>query len=153
LRIANSLTGQLSPEEKDVLARKYTENAVAYDLYLQGRFFWNKRNVTDMTKSVSLFEKAVETDRDYALAYAGLADAYLILAEYNGISRTEGIAKARNAAQKALSLDDRLAEAQSSLAYIYAFYDWDWASADRSFQHAIELNPNYATSRQWYSEF
>jgi DNA-binding winged helix-turn-helix (wHTH) protein/TolB-like protein/Tfp pilus assembly protein PilF len=153
LRIAHSLAGRISPQENEMLARKYTENAAAYDLYLQGRFFWNKRDITDLTKSVSLFEKAVETDPNYALAYAGLADAYLILAEYNGISRTEGIAKARNAAEKAITLDDKLAEPQTSLAYIYAFYDWNWSEADRAFQHAIELNPNYATSRQWYCEF
>lgn len=152
-RLATALTNQISPTEKNRLTSKGSENPTAQNLYQQGRFYWNKRTTEDLRKSITFFEKAIEQDQNYALAYAGLADAYLLLVEYWGILPTEGFAKARQAAQKSIELNDELAEPHTSLAYIQAFYDWDFPEAEKSFIRAISLNPNYSTARQWFGEF
>ncbi|HEY0427025.1 MAG TPA: winged helix-turn-helix domain-containing protein [Pyrinomonadaceae bacterium] len=152
-RLSNALATNISPSEKARLSKRGTENEKAYNLYLQGRFYWNKRTTGDLQKSVSYFEQAISEDSNYSTAYAGLADAYLLLVEYGGIFPTEGFAKARNAAVKAIELDGELAEAHTSLGYIQAFYDWNFSESENSFRRAIELNPNYPTARQWFSEF
>ncbi len=127
----------------------------AYELYLRGRYCWNKRTEEGYDKAIQFFERAIAVQPDYAQAYAGLADSYAFLTGWKkrGLSRTETIALARSNAQRALQLDDTLAEAHASLASISYVYDWDWPLAEKEFQRAIELNPNYATAHHWYAYY
>jgi len=129
------------------------ETYEAYDLYLKGRYFWNKRTEEGFRRAVEHFEQAADKDPTYARAYAGLADAYALLSSYSLGPPTELMPKARSAALRALELDDRLAEAHTSLALIHENFDWDWPSAEKEFRRAIELDPNYATAHHWYAEF
>ena len=152
-QVTNALELKLSGKEKDQLTKRYTENREAYDAYMRGRYLWNKRNPKDFKRSLDLFQKAIELDPNYALAYTGIADCYHLFAEYRMMPVNEGFAKARSAARKALEIDDALAEAHTSLGYILAFYDWDFKSAEKEFKRAIELNPNYSTAYQWYAEY
>jgi len=117
---------------------------------LKGRFFWNKRTGDDLKKSIDYFQQAIAADPNYALAYAGVADAYVFLPGYTAGSPQDCYPKAKAAAKKALKLDDTLAEAHTTLAIALLLYDFDFAQAIREFQHAIELNPNYATAHQQY---
>jgi TolB-like protein/Tfp pilus assembly protein PilF len=149
--ISEQLRLALTGEEKSSLARRQTENAEAYDLYLRGRHFWNKRNEKGARKAVEFFLSAVEADPDYALAYAGLADAYHLLCGLGILAPREGYPKAKAAALTALAKDERLAEAHASLGIIGLRYDWDWPAAERELKRAIALNPNYAPARHWYS--
>ena len=125
----------------------------AYDLYLKGRYFWNKRTPEGFDRAVECFERAIEKDPSYAPAYTGLADSYALMSSYGVVSPKEVMPKARAAAQKAIALDDKLAEAHASLAVIAQNYDWDWATAEKEYRRAIELDPNYATAHHWYAEF
>src|SRR3989440_1087841 len=158
--IAQEITGNLrlklsGPEQSRVI-KHYTENPEAYQLYLKGRFYWNRRTEDGARKGIEYFQLAIEKDPGYALAYTGLADCYSILGtSYNvaSLSPSEAIPKAKIAATKALEMDDTLAEAHSSLAYIRFNYDWDWAGAEREFKRAIELDPNYANAHHWYSHY
>jgi len=150
-KVATSLVQQMGGDEQKRLYKRYTENAEAYQFYLRGRFHWNKRNPQDLQKSIEYFEQAIALDPDYALAFSGLADTYSLLANAGAPSR-ELIPKAREAVLKALSLDNELAEAHSALGQILIYYDYDYAGAEREHKRAIELNPNYATAHQWYSE-
>ena len=152
-RLALELAVNLTGEEKRDLTKRYTDDAEAYQLYLKGRYLWNKRTAGDLKKSVASFEQAVEHDPRFALAYAGLADSYNLLSDYESLPAEETYPQAKAAAAKALELDGELAEARTSLAYIEAFYEWDWARAEMQFKSAIELNPNYATAHQWYAEY
>jgi tetratricopeptide (TPR) repeat protein len=124
----------------------------AYDLYLQGRYFWNKRTAQGLQQAVEYFQQAIAKDPDYARAYAGLADSYALMSAYTVSPPSEIIPKARAAALKALELDEKLAEAHASLALIAQNYDWDWQSAEKEYRRAIELDPNYATGHHWYAE-
>ena len=154
--ISEQVVAALLPQlgKAPTLAGKpYTKDANAYRLYLQGRYFWNKRTVKSLNKSIEYFEQAIAVDPNYALAFTGLADCHQLLAEYQATSPQEGFTKARDAAKKALEIDDQLAEAHTSLAYTLAFYDWNWAGAEHEFKRAIELDPNYATAHQWYAEY
>ena len=128
------------------------QNYQAYDLYLRGQFFFNRRTAPDLEKAISLFQQAVEKDPDYARAYAGLAASYAVLPGYSETPQGEFISKGRTAALKALQLDEGSAEAHTALALIVQSYDWDWQTAERGFRRAIELNPNYATAHHWYAE-
>jgi TolB-like protein/Tfp pilus assembly protein PilF len=150
--IADSLKAKLTRSERQAIAVRPTANLEAYELYLKGRFFWNKRTGADLRKAIDYFNDAVAKDPNYALAYAGLADCYDLLHEYSEISPKESYPKAKAAAIKALELDDALGEAHTSLAYSLVNYDWDWRSAEREYQRALQLNPNYATAHQWYAE-
>ncbi len=152
-RVAEALAPKLTGEERRRLTKHDTENTVAYQLYLEGRYFWNKRSEEGFKKALHHFDQAIEADPNYALAYIGLADAYTMLADYDWLTPTDACAKAKAAATKALEIDDTLAEGHASLADIRRFYDWDWAGAEREYKRAIELNPNYATAHQWYGEF
>lgn len=125
----------------------------AYDLYLKGRYFWNKRTPEGFQQAVDHFRRATERDPACARAYAGLADSYALMSSYSQGPPGELVPKARAAALRALELDERLAEAHTSLALIQENYDWDWRSAEKSFRRAIELDPNYATAHHWYAEF
>jgi DNA-binding winged helix-turn-helix (wHTH) protein/TolB-like protein/Tfp pilus assembly protein PilF len=152
-QVARALTLTLSSAEKELLVKRYTENSEAYQLYLKGRYFWNKRTVEGLMKGISYFNEAVEKDQSYALAYVGLADSYSLLSDYNGLPPNEAYPQAKRAAERALELDDQLAEAHAALAFIKASYDWDWPGAEREYRRAIELNPNYETAHQWYAEY
>jgi TolB-like protein/DNA-binding winged helix-turn-helix (wHTH) protein/Flp pilus assembly protein TadD len=124
----------------------------AYDLYLKGQYFWNKRTAQDFRQAIDYFQQATSKDPNYARAYAGLADSYALIGGYSGRPQTEFIPKARAAALRALELDENLPEAHTALALIVQNYDWDWQTAEKEFRRAIELNPNYATAHHWYAE-
>jgi len=145
--IVDKLRLKVSGQEQG-LAKHYTESNEAYQLYLKGRFQWHKRTNEALKKSIDYFNQAIERDPSFALAYAGLADCYVVPAYM--LPPGEKIPKAKMAAMKALELDDTLAEAHTSLARAMTTYDWDWRGAEREFQRAIELNPNYAIAHQWY---
>jgi serine/threonine protein kinase/Tfp pilus assembly protein PilF len=151
--IAQALQIRLSPDEKQNLKKRFTENTGAYQLYLQGRFFWNKRSEEGLKTAIKYFEEAIERDPHYALAWAGIADSYSLLGEFGNISRKELYPKAEAAVNKALEIDDRLAEVHTSLASILMFRKWDWANSEKEFKLALELNPNYATAHHWYSQW
>jgi tetratricopeptide (TPR) repeat protein len=128
----------------------YTESNEAYQNYLKGRFYWNKRNAEAFKKSIEYFNQAIERDPSFAQAYAGLADTYALLPFYSVSLPQESYPKAKAAAKKALEIDDTLAEAHASLAHALFQYDWNLPESNREFQRAIELNSNYATAHQWY---
>jgi tetratricopeptide (TPR) repeat protein len=123
----------------------------AYELYLKGLFFWNKRTAADLRTAIQYFNQAVGKDPSYALAYAGLADSYSLLPGYGAASPADSFPQARAAAKKALEFDDTLAEAHTSLANVLS-HDFDFEQSVKEFERAIELNPNYATARHWYGE-
>ncbi len=148
--IAETLQAKLSGSEQHAIAARPTENTEAHQLYLKGRFFWNKRTAADLRKSIDYFNQAIATDPKYALAYAGVADAYVLLPGYTGGAPRDCYPKAKAAAKKALELDDTLAEAHTTLAMAIWSYEFDFAQANREFQRAIEVNPNYATAHQQY---
>jgi serine/threonine protein kinase/Tfp pilus assembly protein PilF len=150
--VADNLKAKLTRSERKAMAVQPTANAEAYELYLKGRFFWNRRTGADLRKAIDDFNDAIAKDPKYALAYAGLADCYDLLHEYSELSPRESYPKAKAAAIKALEFDDTLGEAHTSLAYSLLNYDWDWRSAEREYRRAIQLNPNYATAHQWYAE-
>jgi tetratricopeptide (TPR) repeat protein len=141
---------ELTPKEKVQLLKKPTENLEAYNLYLRGRFFWNKRTKIGFNRAIEYFEQAIEKDSSYPLAYAGLADCYNLLGWYNYLSPKEALPIGKEAAEQAILIDDSLAEAHTSLAWIKLTYDWDWQGAEKEFKRAIQLSPNYATAHQWY---
>ncbi len=148
--IADTLQAKLSGSEKHAIAARPTENSEAHQLYLKGRFFWNKRTGSDLKKSIDYFEQAIAADPNYALAYAGVADGYVWLSGYTAGTPRDCYPKAAAAAKKALELDDTLAEARTSLALAIWLYDLDSSQAIREFQRAIELNSNYAIAHQQY---
>ncbi len=137
-------------------AKHYTESNEAYQLYLKGRFYWNKRTQEGMQKSLEYFQQAIERDPSFALAYSGLADAYDLLGASDAMGDmlpNEAMPKAKAAALKALEIDDTLAEPHVSLARVKYYYDRDWAVAEREYKRAIELNPNYPTAPHWYAVY
>ena len=150
--IARSLRIQVGGREQQLFAKRQTTDPRAYELYLKGRFQWNKRNAEGMYAAIALFNRAIEIDPQYALAYAGIADCYNLLDIWANLPTSETFPRAKAAAQKALSIDDQLAEAHTSLAYAIHTYERDWPAAERAYKRAIELNPNYATAHQWYAE-
>jgi len=134
-------------------SRRFTNNLEAYNLYLQGRFHWNKRSREGMRKGLDYFGQALASDPGFALAHSGLADSYSALMDYGFIPAQEAIPRARAAAQKALEIDPALAEAHASLGLISSLDIWDWSQAEPSFRRALELNPGYASAHQWYGVF
>jgi len=148
--VAETLQAKLSGSEQHAIAARPTENTEAYELYLKGRFFWDKRTGENLKKSIDYFNQAIAADPNYALAYVGLADCYLLLEDYVGIPASETYQKAQAFAQRALQLDSSLAEAHTSLAYVYSNL-WLWEQAEEEFKRAIKLNPNYSTAHHWYS--
>jgi serine/threonine-protein kinase len=150
--ISNKLRVKLSGAEEQRLAKNYTENSEAYQLYLRGRFFWNKRTLKDVENSIPYFQQSIAADSTFALAFSGLADSYMTLALLEGGAPAhEAMPKARDAALKALMLDDRLGEAHATLGFILLLYDYDFTGSEREFKRAIELEPNYATAHLRYS--
>ena len=146
--IAETLQARLTGSEKSSIAKAPTANPEAYELYLKGRFFWNKRTGVDLRKAIDYFDQAVAKDPNYALAYAGLADSYMLLPNYGGASAKESIAPARTAITKALAIDDSLAEAHASLGLLDTL-ELRLERAVGDFERAIELKPNYATAHHW----
>jgi TolB-like protein/Flp pilus assembly protein TadD/tRNA A-37 threonylcarbamoyl transferase component Bud32 len=150
LTILETLKINLRGEAKSKIVRNYTKNPQAYNLFLQGRYFWNKRMTDDVKKAIEYFDQAIALDPNFALAYAGLAASYLVLPQYGEVRTSETLPKARVAVSKALTLDDTLAEAHTSLASIKEL-EWDNAGAEEQYKRAIALDPNYPTAHQWYS--
>jgi serine/threonine-protein kinase len=149
--ITKKLKLKLSHEQRKRLTRRYTENTEAYQLYLRGRFYWNKRTPESMRKGIEYFQLALEKDPSYALAYAGLADCFVVLGSYSALPPKEAFPRTKMAALKALEFDKSLAEARTSLAYVNTFFEWNFAEAERNFKRAIKSSPSYPTAHQWYS--
>ena len=152
--ISEKLRMKLSGAEEARLAKRPTTSTEAYQTYLKGRFHWNKRTQEGIEKGIEYFKRAIALDPDYALAYAGLADSYALLGavEYAALAPVEAMREAREATLKALEIDDTLAEAHASLAYVRIF-DWNWTEAEREYRRSIELNPSYATAHHWYAHY
>ena len=148
--VLSKLQTRLSGADEQKLAKTYTTNSEAYQLYLKGRFYWNKRTAENLKKAMEQFQAAADIDPNYALAYAGLADCYVVSGDYSGAPNKETLPKARAFAERALQLDGSLVEAQTSLAYSYSLL-WQWDRAETEFKRAFELNPNYPTAHHWYS--
>ena len=151
--IVSEIRVNLSPQDRARLARNPAVAPEAYENYLKGRFYWNRRTDENLHRAIGYFENATKQDTQYALAYAGLSDCYAVIgaAIFGTMPAGEAAPKARQAAQRALEIDPTLAEAETSLATVKFNYDWDWAGAEEGYQHAIQLNPNYATAYQRYS--
>jgi eukaryotic-like serine/threonine-protein kinase len=147
-QISEHLKVKLSFEQRQGLAKHYTDNAEAYELYLHGRYFWNQRSLPGMKKGIEYFVQAIRRDPQYALAYAGMADCYLMLSIYQ-LPPREFVPKARMLISRALECDDQLAEAHASFGFLSFWYDWDFVKAETEFQRAIELNPNLPETLQW----
>ena len=148
--IVGALRIKLAGPSGRSLVTRYTENLQAYHLYLKGRFYWNKRNEQDFYKALGFFEQAIETDANYAPAYAGVADTYIMLGEHGALPALRVMQEARVAAERALKIDPSLAEAHGSLGSVAGLYEWNWSASERHFRRAIELNPSYPTAHQWY---
>jgi eukaryotic-like serine/threonine-protein kinase len=155
--IAADIYGRLRPklegEEKRLLSKRPTENVEAYQLYLQGLFYWNKWTQADFKKAADYFTQAVQKDPRYALSYAGLADTYSLLGDAGYLPPSEAWPKAKSAAMQALEIDDTLAEAHTSLGLVKEHFEWNWTGAEQEFKRAIELNPNSATAHHWYGDY
>ncbi len=152
-QVVRELLVELDPEERRRLEQRGTANVEAYQAYLKGLYFWNKREKDAYRKALEHFSQAIEIDPKYAQAYVGLGHAHAYLGGHDLASQNESMAKQRAAARKALELDESLAEAHTSLGLIAMNSDWNWVEAEREFKRAIELNPNYATAHAWYGEF
>jgi len=149
--IAERIHAQISPPGKGGLSPPRPVNPKAYELYLRGRFYWNKRTQEALLQALDNFGRAARIDSEYAPAYAGLADTYVLMPLYAGTSPQESDPRARTAALQALKIDEGLAEAHASLGRVKLFYDWDWAGAEAEFRRAIELEPSLSTAHHWYS--
>jgi adenylate cyclase len=148
-RVASALEVELTTSERQRIERHPTESLAAYDLYLLGRYYWNQLDAEGLERAVEYFEGALDLDPDFALAYSGLADTYMIQTQGWGLAPRDVFPKAREAATRALELDPALAEAHASLGHVRLFYDWDWDGAEAAFERAIEVNPNYAPAPHW----
>ena len=152
-KISQSLRLRLSGEDEEKLAKRYTHDAEAYQLYLKGRYFWNKRNEEGFRNGIEHFKRAEEKDPTFALAFSGLADSYALLCDIGAVRPVDEMPKAKAAAQKAVDADPALAEAYTSRAFVRLAYDWDWLGAQSDFQQALKLNPKYPTAHQWYASY
>ena len=150
---ARALTSGLSAGEARRVGRDRPTTPDVYEAYLKGRYFWSKRTQKDLRQALGFFEQAVARDPKYAPAYSGIADSYFLLGGvgYNAMQPREAMPRARAAAERALALDDSMAEAHCSLAVVRAYYEWQWAAAEQGLRHAVELNPSYVTGRQWHA--
>ena len=150
--VTEKLRLRLSGEQQQQLVRRETGNPEAFQFYLRGRFYWNKRTADGLKKAIAEFQQAIERDPNFALGYVGLADSYGVLEEYAGTPASETLPKARAAVDRALQIDDSLAEAHTTLAFIHQ-QQWRWAEAEQEFKRAIALNPNYPTAHHWFSNY
>ncbi len=151
-QISEGLKLELSGEARKQIGKRYTINPQAYELYWKGRYHWNQRQPEDVNQAIKYFQEAIKLDPQYALAYAGLADCY-VLGNILQMPPKQAMPMAAEAARKALAIDNQLAEAHTSLAKIKLSYEWDWAGAEAEFKQAIQLNPGYATAHQWYGVY
>ena len=152
-QVAAALALALTGEEHRQLTKRYTDNPEAYGAYVRGRYFWNMGTAEGYRKAVEDFERAIRLDPAYSLAFAGLADAYNLLGSYGELPMRDAHQKAKAAAERAVELDDQVAEAHTSLGAMIASHDWEWAKAEKHFLRAIDLKPRYATAHEWYSEY
>ena len=150
--ISNEIVGEFGVSPSTPVSR-HGENSAAYDAYLHGRYFWNKRDPQSIQKSIEYYDLAIQADPQYALAYAGLADSCSIMSDLDPWGRAQAISNAELAAQQALRLDGSLAQPHATLASLKQLVDLDWTGAEKEFRLAISLNPNYATEHQWYSNY
>jgi TolB-like protein/DNA-binding winged helix-turn-helix (wHTH) protein/Tfp pilus assembly protein PilF len=150
--IAGEIQLKLTSQQRANLGTAHTVDPEAHELYLKGRYFWNKRDQEGFTKAIDYFQQAIAKDPTYAAAYAGLADSYALSGGFNLVPVGQAMPRAQAAAEKALELDGNLGEAHASLGLIAPFNNWNWADAERHYERAIELNPNYATAHHWYAE-
>jgi adenylate cyclase len=148
-RVASALEVELTVSERERIERHPTESLAAYDIYLLGRYYWNQLDAQGLERAVEYFERALDLDPEFALAYSGLADTYMMQTQGWGLAPREVFPQAREAATRALALDPMLAEAHASLGHVRLFYDWDWEGAEAALRRAIELNPNYAPAPHW----
>jgi serine/threonine-protein kinase len=149
--ITRKLQLRLSGDQKKRLTKRYTDNIEAYQLYLQGRYYWSRRTSEGIKGGIHYFQQAIDTDPNYALAFAGLADCYIMAGFYDHLPPADAFPQAKTAALKALEIDDQLAEAHISLAAIRTFYEWDWLDAERDFKQGIRLNCNSVKGHHWYA--
>jgi TolB-like protein/Flp pilus assembly protein TadD len=149
LAVVEALKLKLLPTQSAVFLKRGTEDTEAYQYYLKGRFLWNRRDAEDLEKALEQFHLSVSKDPNYALAYVGLADTYVVMQEYTGIRPSESLPKAREFAQRALAIDGTLGEAHSTLGAVHAV-SWEWEEAEKEFARAIALSPNYPTAYQWF---
>ncbi len=152
-KISQNLRLRLTGQDEEKLAKRYTHDAEAYQLYLKGRYFWNRRNEEGFRNGIEYFKRAEEKDPTFALAFSGLADSYALLCDIGVVRPVDEMPKAKAAAQKAVDADPTLAEAYTSRAFVRLAYDWDWLGAQSDFQQAIRLNPKYPTAHQWYASY
>jgi eukaryotic-like serine/threonine-protein kinase len=150
--VTDKLRLKLSGDEQRQLTKRDTTNAESFQFYLRGRYYWNKRSAEGIRKAIEQFQQAIDRDPNYALGYVGLADCYLQMEQYAGVPSSETLPKARAAVDRALQLDDSLAEAHTSSASIYQKL-WRWAEAEEEFRRALSLNPNYPTAHHWYAYY
>jgi tetratricopeptide (TPR) repeat protein len=148
--VMEKLRLKLSGAEQQQLVKRDPTNSEAYQFYLRGRFYWNKRTAENIQKAIVEFQQAIERDPNFALGYVGLADSFIVLSQYAGRPQTETLPQAKVAVERALQIDDSLAEAHASLATVY-HNTWRWADVEPEFQRAINLNPNYATAHHWFA--
>jgi TolB-like protein/class 3 adenylate cyclase/Flp pilus assembly protein TadD len=153
LAVTEKLKVTLLEYDREQITKTHTQNTEAYQFYLRGRYFWNKRSQEGLETSMKYFHEAIDIDPNYALAWTGLADSYNLLREYGKASRNEGYSKAKAAAKKALEIDSQLGEAHISLASLLMNDEWDWLNALNEFKLGLEMNPNYATGHHWYAEW
>jgi DNA-binding winged helix-turn-helix (wHTH) protein/TolB-like protein len=154
-KVAGALALNVTSEEQRELSRPSTQSSEAYELYLKGRYFWNKRTNEGLLKGVSYFEQALQIDPQFALAYAGIADSYVLLGStsHSQIPPREAMSRAKAAAEKALAIDESLAEAHASLAFATLNFDWDWPAVEKEFGRALELGPNQYRTHHWFSHY
>jgi eukaryotic-like serine/threonine-protein kinase len=151
--ISEKLRLRLTSAEKERLTKRYTENAQAYELYLKGRYYWNKRTEEGLKKGIEYFQRAIAKDRNYGPAYAGLSDSYSVLQGYGLLPPKEAMPKAEEAAKRALEIDETLGEAHQSLAKVRFWYSWDASGAEREYKRALELDPSLAVTHFSYAEY
>jgi serine/threonine-protein kinase len=148
--ITENLQLELTGEERERIAKRYTESSDAFKAYARGQYLWNKRTETDILAAIEHFEEALRIDPNYAMAHTGLSLSYLLLPEYGNYFPREGYRRAKESALRALEIDPDLAEARTSLAQVKRRYDWDWVAAEREYSRALALDPNYAMAYHWY---
>jgi len=151
--VANQLHGRRNDRPGTALASTRSLDPTALDAYIKGRYYWNERRTPSLLRSITLFADALHTDPTFALAYSGMADAYVQLGYTNALHPGDAFPKARSAAEKALGLDSSLAEPHAALGFVYLYYDWNWAAAEHEFRRAIAMSPNYSTAHEWYGLF
>ncbi len=151
--ISSKLELRLTGADEQNLAKRFTTDAEAYELYLKGRYFWNKRGEAGLRNGIKYFKEAEQKDPNYALAYSGLADSYALLCDIGVVAPVTEMPHAKAAAQKAVDIDPSLAEGYTSRGFIKLAYDWDWVGAEADFKRSLELNPKYPTAHQWYASY